>query len=207
MDPAQFLQSTADAAFATGEEGRIVIWNDAAQRLLGYKAGQVLGRPCHQVLCGKDVYGNRFCDRECNLARMAVRKESVRRFEMDVRKASGDFVRVGVSVLTIPGSSNSRGTIVHILQPVAEGKESDTLTPRHHHASQATATAPSSSPLTRREIEVLRRLAAGSGTREIAASMFISVATARTHIQNILRKLEVHSKLAAVSLAIRKRLI
>ncbi len=207
MDPAQFLQSTADAAFATGEEGRIVIWNDAAQRLLGYKAGQVLGRPCHQVLCGRDVYGNRFCDRDCNLARMASRKESVRRFEMDVRKSSGEYLRVGVSVLTLPGAADSGFTIVHLLQPVADGNEAGPLSPRHHHASQATAAAPSSSPLTRREIEVLRRLAAGSGTREIAASMFISVATARTHIQNILRKLEVHSKLAAVSLAIRKRLI
>ena len=61
--------------------------------------------------------------------------------------------------------------------------------------------------LTPRELDVLTRLAQGDGNEEIAAALAISPHTVRTHVQNILGKLGVHSKLAAVSLAIRLGLI
>jgi DNA-binding NarL/FixJ family response regulator len=61
--------------------------------------------------------------------------------------------------------------------------------------------------LTAREVEVLRHLAEGLSTREIADTLYISVATVRTHIQNVLQKLDVHSQAQAVALALRKRLI
>lgn len=201
MDPFQLVESTAEAAFATAEENRIVMWNEAAEKLLGYKAKEVLGRPCHEVLCGVDVFGNRFCDAGCVLHRMASRRESVRRFQMDVRKASGEFVRLSISILSAPGAADSEPTIIHMLQPAAELRQ---IAPA---GSDSPLVAGSHGPLTRREVEVLRHLAAGTGTEQIADAMFISVATVRTHIQNILRKLEVHSKLAAVSVAVRKRLI
>jgi DNA-binding NarL/FixJ family response regulator len=57
--------------------------------------------------------------------------------------------------------------------------------------------------LTRREQEVLRLLAEGQDPVEIAGTLHISLQTVRTHIQRILGKLEVHSRTAAVSLAIR----
>jgi DNA-binding NarL/FixJ family response regulator len=54
--------------------------------------------------------------------------------------------------------------------------------------------------LTRREREVLRLMASGAGTEAIAKALVISPQTARTHIQNILTKLEVHSRLEAAAL-------
>ncbi len=60
--------------------------------------------------------------------------------------------------------------------------------------------------LTPREREVLRHLLLGEPTSVIAASIGVSHATARTHIQNVLAKLEVHSRLEAVALAIRQSL-
>ena len=53
--------------------------------------------------------------------------------------------------------------------------------------------------LTRREREVLRRIVMGQGTTEMAKSMGISRSTARTHVQNVLQKLGVHSRLQAVA--------
>lgn len=44
-------------------------------------------------------------------------------------------------------------------------------------------------------------LAAGMDTRMIASMLFISPITVRNHIQNLLRKLGVHSRLEAVALA------
>jgi LuxR family maltose regulon positive regulatory protein len=53
-------------------------------------------------------------------------------------------------------------------------------------------------PLTEREQEVLRRLADLLSTQEIAASMFISVNTVRTHVRHILEKLAVGRRTEAV---------
>lgn len=56
--------------------------------------------------------------------------------------------------------------------------------------------------LSRREQEVLRLLGGGLDHDAIAAVLVISPQTARTHIQNVLGKLEVHSRLEATNFAI-----
>ncbi|MEZ5235816.1 MAG: LuxR C-terminal-related transcriptional regulator [Acidimicrobiia bacterium] len=57
--------------------------------------------------------------------------------------------------------------------------------------------------LTDREREVLAMLASGADRQAIARSLFISAHTVRTHVQRILTKLNVHSQLEAVSVALR----
>ncbi len=52
--------------------------------------------------------------------------------------------------------------------------------------------------LTPREAEVLGLMAQGTDNRGIAERLGISIATARTHVQSIIEKLETHSKLEAV---------
>jgi DNA-binding NarL/FixJ family response regulator len=61
--------------------------------------------------------------------------------------------------------------------------------------------------LTPREVEVLGMLAAGRATPEIADRLHISHLTARNHIQNILDKLELHSKAEAVAFAFQKGIL
>ena len=53
--------------------------------------------------------------------------------------------------------------------------------------------------LTRREREVLALLAQGADNERIAQRLVISPETARTHVQNVLGKLEVHSRLEAAA--------
>jgi DNA-binding NarL/FixJ family response regulator len=63
------------------------------------------------------------------------------------------------------------------------------------------------SKLTSREREVLTLLAAGGDNDSIAQVLVISPQTARTHIQNVLVKLGVHSRLEAAALAIQNGLV
>lgn len=64
-----------------------------------------------------------------------------------------------------------------------------------------------SGKLTVREREVLALLATGLSTKEIARRLFISPRTAGNHINNILGKLGVHSRLDAVVYAVRNGLV
>ena len=216
MDPLDIVAGSAEAAFATDEQGRIVIWNKAAESLLGYPAARVLGKPCHEILCGHDVFGNCFCDDDCALNHMVRRHEPFHHFEMVIRKESGETLSASFTIFLVPESRPPGYTLVHLFQPVAHRQEVDELIRKILTASPSPAlptslsdSRPQRTPvaLTAREVEILRLLADGTSTRQIADSLFISVATTRNHIQNILRKLEVHSKLEAVTKAFRAHLL
>ncbi len=76
------------------------------------------------------------------------------------------------------------------------------LLSRLHHRHEAPR-----SELTAREHEILQLIAQGLTNGAIAKELFISVNTVRNHVQSLLTKLEAHSKLEALSIAIRDGLI
>jgi DNA-binding NarL/FixJ family response regulator len=61
--------------------------------------------------------------------------------------------------------------------------------------------------LTDREMEVLKLVAKGSSNRDIARELFISENTVKNHVRNILEKLQIHSRMEAVMVAVREKLI
>jgi DNA-binding NarL/FixJ family response regulator len=58
-----------------------------------------------------------------------------------------------------------------------------------------------SDSLSARELGVLEELAKGTSTEDIAAKFHVSPHTVRTHIKNILRKLDAHTRAHAVAIA------
>lgn len=62
-------------------------------------------------------------------------------------------------------------------------------------------------PLSTREMEVLALIARGLSNREIAESLFLSEKTVKTHVANILQKLDVKSRTQAALYAMRENLV
>ncbi len=215
------LSQSDTPALATDIGGHIVFWNRAAERLLGRPTNQVLGRRCYDVLGGKDVFGNRFCHENCSVVSMTRKGEAVQGFEIVLGSSPKQEQNINVTVLKIPGSRPELFTLVHILQPIDRSARLTRALERlgaqragttHRPAMMAGSPIPSpgpvsvpkAPPLTDREKEILRWVAAGLQNKEIAHKLGISLATVRNHIHNILEKLDVHSKLEAVSLAFRQ---
>lgn len=61
--------------------------------------------------------------------------------------------------------------------------------------------------LSKRELEILSLLAQGHSNQEIAAKLFVSLSTVKTHIQNLFEKLDVKRRIQAVEKAKRLSLI
>jgi len=61
--------------------------------------------------------------------------------------------------------------------------------------------------LSSREIEVLRRVAAGNTNRRIAEQLFISEDTVKAHVKNIMSKLSANDRTHAVMIAIKRGII
>jgi DNA-binding NarL/FixJ family response regulator len=66
---------------------------------------------------------------------------------------------------------------------------------------------PARPPVTRRERDVLQLLAAGLTNRQIADRLVVSEHTVHRHVTNILRKLDLHSRTAAATHAMRAGLL
>jgi two-component system, NarL family, response regulator LiaR len=67
--------------------------------------------------------------------------------------------------------------------------------------ADGTGTRPVKSALTNREWEILDLMCGQMGTREIADTLFLSPETVNSHVKNVLKKLGVHSRAAAVEAA------
>jgi len=61
--------------------------------------------------------------------------------------------------------------------------------------------------LSEREIEVLQLMAGGASATELGRQLYISVHTVRSHIRHVLEKLDAHSKLEAVAIAVNQGII
>jgi DNA-binding CsgD family transcriptional regulator len=196
-------------AFASDSRDRIVFWNQGAAELLGRRSEEVLGRRCYEAIGGRDVFGNRFCYANCPVVASLTGGDTVAGFELQV-SANGHGRRLAhVTILRIPSVRPDLYTVVHVLSPIdPEGRLARALSASGAEpvpvAGCALAADPATAPpLTAREREILQWVAAGLQNKEIAQKLDLSLATVRNHIHNILEKLEVHSKLEAVSLAFR----
>jgi PAS domain S-box-containing protein len=71
---AEVLDALADGAYVTDIERRIVFWNHAAERILGWNRADVIGRTCSDgLLAHEDKDGHRLCGCEhCPLHRSMV---------------------------------------------------------------------------------------------------------------------------------------
>lgn len=100
--------------------------------------------------------------------------------------------------------------LIEVLRRVSNGEivvEGTFSSPRTSGRQRSEQLQLLASYLTPRELECLALLASGSSTTSIARRLGVSTTTIRSHVQAVLTKLSVHSRLEAASLAIRYGLV
>lgn len=211
-DVLDLLTNTADGVFAVEPKGTIILWNASAERILGFTAKEALGKNCCDVLAGRDAFGNRLCYRGCHVSTMIDRGEQVQSYDVLTRTKSGKPVWVNVSTLVVTGDRQELQARVHLFRDVTASRQLEQLVRERLDgtrpaADQGAAADPDRVELTRREHQILRLIARGSSTQAVAETLHVSPATVRNHVQNLLGKLGVHSRLEAVAYAIQHRLL
>lgn len=173
------------AVFRTDAESRVSEWNPECERLTGIRADEAEGRPCWEVIAGRDADGGIVCHPGCSVARLARQGWPVRCTDLHMRTRHG-VKRITISTIVLRGEEET--TILHVLRETAAG---------------APAATPSGGQpsLTPRQREILRLLVQGVRAKQIAAQLTLSETTVRNHIRAILRELGAHSQLEAVARA------
>jgi DNA-binding CsgD family transcriptional regulator len=205
------IARSGQAVFARDSSERIIFWSKKCEELLGVPARDVLGRHCHDVTSGRDAFGNIYCHHSCPIAFQARdRSDPVRRFSLRIETKTGPEW-FDVRTFAIPSYHAELSTIVHVLR---EARDEERPSPGWKAADAfrdplrpVAAAGNESSVLTRREKEILRLLAQGKTTSEIARELFISPVTVRNHVGAVLSTLNVHSRVEAVALAFKHHLV
>jgi PAS domain S-box-containing protein len=192
------LAKAADGAMVADSHGRVLLWNRAAERLLGWTAVEAVGRTCCEVLEGHAVDGHRFCRQGCPAMAATRQGEAVETFDLKAQSKAGRAVTLNVSTISMT-LDDAGGLIVHLFRDVP----APVVAPPRSDAQPAALMAGTNGavPLTPRELQVLRLLATGANTKNAAIKLGVSPATIRNHVQNLLGKLGVHSRLQAVAYA------
>jgi PAS domain S-box-containing protein len=209
MELLQAFERSGDGVYAVDYHQRIVFWNRAAERLLGHKAGQVMGRPCFEVIAGGDYAGHAFCRSDCPVIECARKGAAVENYDVRTHDKRGAARWINVSMVVLRGRGARSMLAVHLFRDVTKQRRLQA------RASRTLAGVPfidngngiEPKPLTRRETEVLHLLACGLGNQQIAETLSISATTVRNHVEHVLAKLGVHSKLEAVVYAARHHMV
>jgi DNA-binding CsgD family transcriptional regulator len=208
------IARSGEAVFAIDSSDRIILWNRKCEELLERPARSVLGKRCYDVIGGRDDNGNVYCFRNCPVAHQArdLPQDPVHRFQLSMETGSGKRKAIDVTLFAIPSFHRALSTVVHVLR---DGKKKTSALEKDL-AREADARPPlwpldaknsAAIELTSREKEILLCLAEGLTTAAIGKKLFISPVTVRNHVQSILSKLDVHTKLAAVVYAYQHGLI
>src|SRR3989338_6423274 len=127
MDLDELISNTADGVCAITTEGKISLWNQSAEKILGYAVREVVGRPCCDVFVGRDAAGNRLCYRGCHVQSLVKMGEPVQHFEMATRTKGGKPIWIDISILVVPGSRNGVQTTVHFFRDVTAPHEMEAV--------------------------------------------------------------------------------
>src|SRR6185437_11016811 len=210
-----FMNAAADAAFSVNEQGEILSWNVAAERLFEYPSSEVLGKGCYQILHGRGALGTQVCHEGCSILECSGGQTEIPNFDMQVSLRSGKRLWVNISTLVWQNPRNQHRLIVHLAHDISRQKKVEQATEEMLQASRilhkaATEIVPAASPvvqLSEQELHVLKLFSEGKNSPEIAKKLGISLQTLRNHLHHINQKLRTHNRLEAVMHAIQRNLI
>lgn len=224
LNSGNFTYKTSEGLVVMDPTGKVLYANSCAKEMLGYTDGEMEGKYCYETCEGHDFSGNRYCFSHCPVLEMAQRDELVQNFDIQLVNKKGKKIWLNVTTLLETNSLSSLvSKIIHIFrqtaspagienyfkQSVSHLVDASTssrldISESANDGSQAVLTA-KKYHLSPRETEVFQNLTQGHGTQEIAEKLHLSPTTVRTHVQRILKKLQVHSMLEAVALVLENK--
>lgn len=172
------LSQTADGAYAIDQGQRIVFWN-AAERMIGYPADDVMGRPCHEIFHGEPRPGCLPCQPTCPVIQATSYHDSVPTYNLLSRTQDGRIILLNVSVI-VPLDRSSPYATIHLFRDATRQLQYETYvdqilcaaarlpSPQTTTAQHRRHALPVYAPRSPREKEVLNLLVQGQAAQAIA---------------------------------------
>jgi DNA-binding CsgD family transcriptional regulator len=219
-----WLNHSIDAMFAIDGKQQVTFWNQACEDLTGVPAVEAVGSSCHEILQGHEPSGRAFCRPNCPLGQLAKGGPSPKSFAMRVSTREREKIQLNVGTMLIPSPVDREWMVVHFMRrghckssaglPARDsvsrninGNDHRKISAKNHQQGAAGHASRGLGLLTDRERDILCLLTDGSTTDAISQHLHISVTTVRNHIQRLMAKLNVHTRIEAVNCAHQHQLV
>jgi PAS domain S-box-containing protein len=113
------MSNTADAVVAIDSAQRIVFWNQAAEGLFGFKAEEVLGRICYDVIGGQAEACHFSCQKRCLAHTEALRQHTVPTRNLLVRTKDGREIWVCATTIVVPSKWKELCLLIHLCRDIS----------------------------------------------------------------------------------------
>jgi PAS domain S-box-containing protein len=209
-EPAELLGAfsrSSDGVFAIDQHMRVVYWNAAAERIFGVDEAAAIGRRCDEIVAGYETSGAGLCAPDCRVMGCARRGHAAETYDLVRTGIDGKPQWLNVTIIVLRGRRRASTLTVHLVRDVTSRRGVEQRSAALLSELRGPEASHELPPITRREAEVLRLLACGASNAKIAEALGISATTVRNHIEHLLAKLGVHSKLEAVVYAAQRGLV
>ena len=204
------------AIFAVDGRHRVAFWNRSCESLTGVLAGEAVGKPCYELLRGTKPNGELLCGSDCPACQMVKGGLPMRNLSMRIQTRGGSRVQLNVGTMLMPAQDAESWMVVHFMRrgrgkaaaaSAADAAMGGPLRDGGPQGIVGESTSGGACQLTERELEILRFLDQGLTTEALSETLHISKTTVRNHVQRLLAKLSVHSRIEALNHARRHHLV
>jgi DNA-binding CsgD family transcriptional regulator len=176
-----------------GSDRRYAELNDAALELYKFRREDVVGQPAGHTVVGEDRAAA-----DAHWEQLLATNELYG--ERVIADGNGKLLRISFAVHGTTASGRWQALAVTLSAHLQAG-DAELVGALE---ADSNAFGPS---LTPREREVVRRVALGASTRQIAADLYLSPATVRSHVRNAMVKTSAHTRAQLVAIVLGDGLI
>ena len=199
----EWIHHLGVATWVSAPDGKVVYMNERAERLLDVRSDLALGKPCHEIVSGRDPEGRSWCDAHCPVNQKVEDGEEVEPYTMRVGEEGDEEHWLQMLVIPFENEKADEKYLAHCAFNVDKTHMIESYLDRVAARTPLNAEREfdlEKSRLSKREREVLELLAEDENLYGIAEKLNVSYYTVRNHVQHILGKMGVHSTLEAVAL-------
>lgn len=190
------IKKITETLIITNVDGEILIVNKSTLDLLDYKEEELIGESIEKILLGEN-----------KLQRTVLEDETVQNIYNTYYSKSNIAIPVSFSKSFIYNNKNNKTGILYLAF-----NQSGNFNKKHGSIKETSERERNikikeATPLTNRELEILKLIIKEYSSQEIADKLFISIRTVETHRKNIMDKLHTKSVVGLVHYAIQNDLI
>jgi PAS domain S-box-containing protein len=189
------LNKIKESLIITNLEGKIIIVNKSTLELLKYAENELIGKSINKVLLG-----------EKKIEPITTENEAVQNIFNTYFSKSNEAIPVAFSKSFILDTNNQKTGILYLAYNQSERIDKKTDLKNKTLFGYGKIKINEKTPLTNREIEIIKLIVKDYSSQEIADKLFISIRTVETHRKNIMVKLHAKSTIGLVHYAIQNNL-
>lgn len=114
----RLFENTGDGVWAVDANQRIIYWNQAAEKLLGYTVDEAVGRNCYELLAGRGLGDEPVCRFKCRFCEEARKGQVIDSFNLRVTNKERQSSWISISGIFVPVSADSRdfSALIHLFR-------------------------------------------------------------------------------------------